>query len=61
MKKYNGFLTSFEIKSDYEEDDVYSYINPVTYDRLQKKYGDPNLDSIYNGGCSNKDWKVYTS
>ncbi len=24
------------------------------YDRLQKKYGDRNLDSIYNGGCDNK-------
>lgn len=23
------------------------------YDKLQKKYGDPNLDSIYNGGCDN--------
>ena len=23
------------------------------YDKLQKKYGDPNLDSIYNGGCQN--------
>ena len=23
------------------------------YDKLQKKYGDPNLDSIYNGGCTN--------
>ena len=23
------------------------------YDKLQKKYGDPNLNSIYNGGCSN--------
>ena len=22
------------------------------YDKLQKIYGDPNLDSIYNGGCS---------
>ena len=22
------------------------------YDKLQKKYGDPNLDSIYNGGCT---------
>lgn len=22
------------------------------YDRLQKKYGDPSLHSIYNGGCS---------
>ena len=23
------------------------------YDKLQIKYGDKNLDSIYNGGCSN--------
>ena len=23
------------------------------YDKLQKKYGDSNLDSIYNGGCTN--------
>ncbi len=25
----------------------------VKYDKLQKKYGDKNLDSIYNGGCTN--------
>ena len=26
------------------------------YDKLQKKYGDKRLDSIYNGGCiSNPD------
>lgn len=24
------------------------------YDRLQKKFGDANLDSIYNGGCTHK-------
>ena len=24
----------------------------VKYDKLQKKYGDKNLDSIYNGGCT---------
>lgn len=23
----------------------------VEYDKLQKKYGAKNLDSIYNGGC----------
>ena len=23
------------------------------YDKLQVKYGDKNLDSIYNGGCTN--------
>lgn len=23
----------------------------ILYDKLQKKYGDKNLDSIYNGGC----------
>ena len=23
------------------------------YDRLQKKYGDKSLHSIYNGGCTN--------
>lgn len=25
----------------------------IEYDKLQKKYGDKNLDSIYNGGCQN--------
>ncbi len=25
----------------------------IEYDKLQKKYGDKNLDSIYNGGCTN--------
>lgn len=24
------------------------------YDKLQVKYGDKNLDSIYNGGCEEK-------
>ncbi len=43
MKKYNGFLTSFEIKSDYEEDDVYSYINPVTNEKIVESFG------VYDG------------
>lgn len=25
----------------------------IEYDKLQKKYGDKELDSIYNGGCTN--------
>lgn len=25
----------------------------VKYDELQLKYGDPSLNSIYNGGCTN--------
>ena len=25
----------------------------IKYDKMQKKYGDKNLSSIYNGGCEN--------
>lgn len=38
LKKYNGFLASFEVVSDYEEGDVYSYINPVTNETKVKTF-----------------------
>jgi len=39
LKKYNGFLASFEIRSDYEEDNVFSYINPVTNKKIVQSFG----------------------
>ena len=39
LKKYNGFLASFEIRSDYEEDDVYAYDNPITGERIVESFG----------------------
>ena len=38
LKKYNGFLAHFEIQSDYEEDDEYSYINPITGERIFESF-----------------------
>lgn len=39
LKKYNGFLASFEISSDYEEGDVYSYTNPMTNEKIVESFG----------------------
>lgn len=39
LKKYNGFLASFGIRSDYEEDDVYAYNNPITGERIVGSFG----------------------
>lgn len=39
LKKYNGFLASFGISSDYEEGDVYSYINPMTNEKIVESFG----------------------
>ena len=39
LKKYNGFLASFKIRSDYEEDDVYAYDNPITGERIVESFG----------------------
>ena len=39
LKKYNGFLASFGIRSDYEEDDVYAYDNPITGERIVESFG----------------------
>lgn len=38
LKKYNGFLASFGIRSDYEEDDVYAYDNPITGERIVESF-----------------------
>lgn len=38
LKKYNGFFASFEISSDYEEGDVYSYINPITNVKIVESF-----------------------
>ena len=40
LKKYNGFLASFRIISDYEEDDVYAYDNPITGERIVESFGE---------------------
>lgn len=39
LKKYNGFLALFEISSDYEDGDVYSYINPMTNEEIVESFG----------------------
>ena len=38
LEKYNGFLATFEINSDYEEDDVYAYDNPITTERIVESF-----------------------
>ena len=38
LKKYNGFLATFTIRSDYEEDDVYAYDNPMTGERIVESF-----------------------
>ena len=39
LEKYNGFLASFGISSDYEEGDVYSYTNPITNEKIVESFG----------------------
>jgi len=50
LKKYNGFLATFRVTSDYEEGDVYSYINPITNDKIVESFGksDGNYYAIIN-------------
>lgn len=38
LKKYGGFLASFSISSDYEDDDVYAYENPITDERIVESF-----------------------
>lgn len=38
IKKYNGVLGLFSIFSDYEKDDVFSYTNPVTKEKLIESF-----------------------
>lgn len=45
LEKYNGFLAMFEVKSDYEEGDVYSYDNPITGERIVESFA--VSDDIY--------------
>lgn len=39
LKKYGGFLASFSISSNYEDDDVYAYENPITGERIVESFG----------------------
>lgn len=50
LKKYNGFLASFKIISDYEEDDVYAYDNTITNERIVESFyvEDGNYYAILN-------------
>lgn len=50
LKKYNGFLASFKIKSDYEEDDIFSYNNTITGEKIVECFGisDGNYFAILN-------------
>ena len=38
LKKYHGFLASFSIGSDSEKDDVYSYENPITGEKIVESF-----------------------
>lgn len=38
LEKYGGILASFSIESDYEDDDVYAYENPITNERIVKSF-----------------------
>jgi len=38
LKKYNGFLATLEISSDYEDDDVYSYYNFVAEEKIVESF-----------------------
>ena len=42
IERYNGFLASFEIGADYQDGDVFSYINPVTKERITIGLGVPD-------------------
>lgn len=50
LKKYNGFLASFSILSDYEEDDVYRYENAITGEEIVESFivKDGNYYAILN-------------
>lgn len=50
LKKYNVFLASFKIKSDYEEDDIFSYNNTITGEKIVECFGvsDGNYFAILN-------------
>lgn len=50
LKKYNGFLASFSISSDYEEGDVFSYTNPITNKKIIESFtvNDSNYYAILN-------------
>lgn len=39
LRKYGGFLASFSISSDYEDDDVYAYENPITGEKIVESFG----------------------
>lgn len=38
LKDYNGILASFSISSTYESDDIISYVNPVTHEKLNAQF-----------------------
>lgn len=38
LKKFGGFLASFSISSDYEDDDVYAYENPITNKKIVESF-----------------------
>lgn len=50
LNKYDGFLASFGISSDYEEGDVFSYINPMTDEKIVESFEvkDGNYFAILN-------------
>lgn len=50
LEQYNGILASFSLSSDYEEDDVFSYVNPVTDEEIVESFGvrDGNYYALLN-------------
>ena len=50
LKEYGGFLASFSISSDYEDDDVFSYKNSITGQRIVESFcvSDGNYYAILN-------------
>lgn len=50
LEQYNGILASFSISSDYEEDDSFSYVNPITNKKMVESFGvrDGNYYALLN-------------
>ena len=61
LDEYNGFLGKFGIKSDYEDNDVYSYDNPITGKRIIKSFCtyDSNYYAILNTDGTIRDNKLF--
>lgn len=61
LKKYNGFLATLKISSDYEEDDTFIYDNPITEERIVESFSvnDYNYYAILNIDGKIRDNKLF--